>query len=183
MKTCKNCKLTKNLDEFHLNRSYKDGYTTLCKICRCEYYKNKNYPINSEIKEIKCGKCKLIKSVDQFNIQKSRKNGYSFICKLCNSENYKEYYYRSPNVFWKKSLKVKYGITPEIYNNFLLKQESKCKICKIDQVNLKKKLFVDHCHKTGKIRELLCSKCNSLIGMALDNITILDSAIEYLKDS
>jgi len=41
-------------------------------------------------------------------------------------------------------------------------------------------LAVDHCHNTNKVRELLCSACNILLGKAKDNISILQSAINYL---
>jgi hypothetical protein len=43
-------------------------------------------------------------------------------------------------------------------------------------------LAVDHCHTTGKIRGLLCSKCNPALGAFNDNIEILNSAIKYLKE-
>ena len=58
----------------------------------------------------------------------------------------------------------------------LKSQKSRCLICKkID------KLVIDHCHKTGKVRGLLCHCCNAGIGMFEDNIEILDKAKEYLK--
>lgn len=42
-------------------------------------------------------------------------------------------------------------------------------------------LSVDHDHKTGKTRQLLCRKCNLIIGLAKDDCTVLKSAIEYLE--
>jgi hypothetical protein len=48
--------------------------------------------------------------------------------------------------------------------------------------NLRKKLFVDHCHKTNKIRGLLCQKCNFLIGLANDSPQVLSLAIHYLRE-
>lgn len=44
-----------------------------------------------------------------------------------------------------------------------------------------KKLAIDHCHKTGKIRSLLCWRCNGTIGKVEENITILNNMINYLK--
>ena len=61
------------------------------------------------------------------------------------------------------------------------KQNIKCAICGTE-FNEKNKGFVDHSHITNEVRGLLCSKCNSLLGMANDDIEILKKAIEYLKD-
>lgn len=81
----------------------------------------------------------------------------------------------------KSHLKRHYKITPDKYNEIFLKQEGKCEICKIHQNELNKKLSVDHCHKTGKIRGLLCNQCNTGLGMFRDNIQLLIGAIKYLN--
>lgn len=81
-------------------------------------------------------------------------------------------------------LKRHYNINLEDYDKLLKEQNCRCAICGItpkEQNN--KDLAVDHCHKTKKIRGLLCSKCNFLIGHADENIEILQSAINYLERS
>jgi hypothetical protein len=60
----------------------------------------------------------------------------------------------------KQSLKKRYKITLDQYNEMYRKQENKCGICKIHESKLTKKLNIDHDHRTGKARELLCQKCN-----------------------
>lgn len=75
----------------------------------------------------------------------------------------------------------KYGITIDIYNDLLNKQNHACKICKKTQLESKEVLHVDHNHKTGDIRGLLCRDCNLILGFARDDKTILKAAIEYLK--
>jgi hypothetical protein len=60
-------------------------------------------------------------------------------------------------------------------------QGGSCKICKTHESNLKRKLFVDHCHTTGSVRGLLCQSCNTMIGNAKDNILVLQAAINYLS--
>lgn len=89
-----------------------------------------------------------------------------------------------------KSLKNKFNLTIDDYNHMLKNQNYVCKICKKPEKaranpNLKitKKLSVDHCHITKKIRGLLCYNCNMLLGHAKDSINILKSAIEYLKSN
>lgn len=75
-------------------------------------------------------------------------------------------------------LKNKYGITIDEYKEILKKQGGVCAICKKSET--KRNLSVDHCHKTGKIRGLLCKKCNSGIGLLCDSKEIVSSALIYL---
>lgn len=62
------------------------------------------------------------------------------------------------------NLKKNYNLSLEEFNKMIKLQKNKCIICKRDQKNLKKPLNVDHNHKTGKIRDLLCSRCNFAVG-------------------
>ncbi len=96
----------------------------------------------------------------------------------------KEKFYR---YMIKNHLKRAYGITLEDYNLMLEKQNGKCAICKNEVTNKFSKgkihnLSVDHCHKTGKVRGLLCRKCNQGLGSFAENILSLENAIKYLKD-
>lgn len=77
------------------------------------------------------------------------------------------------------SLRRKYGISPEHYDKLLKSQGGRCAIC----VSLPKrrKLDVDHCHKTGVVRGLLCWRCNTAIGKFQDDPNILEQAASYLK--
>ena len=92
---------------------------------------------------------------------------------------------RNPNEEYNRNLIRQFGITLEQYNDMLWKQNGKCAICKngetiVYKTGRKKMLCVDHNHKTNKIRELLCTKCNILLGSAKEDINILQSAITYL---
>lgn len=77
----------------------------------------------------------------------------------------------------------KYGLDYNSYMDLLKKQNYKCKVCKTQNKSYEKSLSVDHCHKTGRVRGLLCSSCNIGIGHFKDSIELLQSAIEYLGDS
>ena len=48
-------------------------------------------------------------------------------------------------------------------------------------MNLPKRLYVDHCHKTGKIRGLLCNSCNTALGLLKDDISLFKRSIDYLN--
>lgn len=74
-----------------------------------------------------------------------------------------------------------YSITTEEYDQMLKKQNYCCNICKTHQSMFRTKLFVDRCHSTGKIRGLLCRKCNTMLCSAHDNIDILVEGVRYLK--
>lgn len=73
-----------------------------------------------------------------------------------------------------------YGITRAERDQMLVEQGGRCLVCGSDQWG-KKGPSVDHCHATGKVRGLLCSKCNTMIGLAKEDPVILAAAIEYLK--
>ena len=78
----------------------------------------------------------------------------------------------------------KYNLTEHQYNEMLKQQNGVCAICKQKEIHkLYKFLPVDHNHKTGKIRGLLCSRCNYGIGNFNDNIELLKEAINYLKEN
>jgi hypothetical protein len=81
----------------------------------------------------------------------------------------------------KKSwIKCKYGIIYEDYLSMHREQDYKCKICKRHADEFKKGLVVDHNHKTGKVRALLCTNCNSQLHV-LENKELYDKYINYLN--
>lgn len=76
-------------------------------------------------------------------------------------------------------LKRAYGITLKQYDKMFEEQNGNCAICDLPQ--LMKRLAVDHDHKTGKVRALLCDRCNFLLGATNDDETLLDKAKDYLR--
>ena len=84
-------------------------------------------------------------------------------------------------------IKHRHGITIDQYNVLLEAQGYRCKICRTDKQNSnrrhKDRFYVDHDHKTGRIRGLLCNACNSMLGFANDDQVILLKAIRYLKEA
>lgn len=78
----------------------------------------------------------------------------------------------------------RYKITKDNYEKMRQEQNFSCAICKKHENNVGKKLkrlSVDHNHKTGKVRALLCSGCNTLIGKEENNPGLFDKAKEYLR--
>lgn len=97
----------------------------------------------------------------------------------------KRYYRLHPRLRKNRDIKSKYGITTIDYTKLLKKQKYKCAICRITQVThkrkFKKSLFIDHCHKTNKVRGLLCDACNNGLGRFKDSVRFLKKAIKYLN--
>ena len=83
-------------------------------------------------------------------------------------------------------LEREYGITIDEYNSLLKKQNYRCAICGgegflMDSSRHKIKLVVDHDHKTGAVRGLLCHNCNRALGLFHDAEDNLLNAVDYLK--
>lgn len=128
----------------------------------------------------KCSRCNQMLPVSQFHIRADKNpNHYRFNspCKSCahvgRNIDYHKAYQR----------KIKYNLTQEEYDLMLKKQNYSCEICGIHKDDCTKELCVDHCHKTGKVRSLLCNNCNSGIGFFNESERVMKKAIEYLKNT
>ena len=150
---------------------------------------------------IKCTKCLEIKSENNFVNDKSKKNNKKSHCKSCVNLYFRQRYEKDPEGQRNKSreyrkklrtefpeklkesqrksaLKKHYNLTLEEYNLKLQEQNGVCEICKTPPN--KKQLAVDHCHKTGKIRKLLCANCNTALGLLYDDVNIITSLRNYI---
>ena len=122
-----------------------------------------------------CTKCSIEKPLENFYENKA---GYpASKCKPCHAEYQKEYRSKNDKAYF-YTVKARYNIDREQYNEMRDNQESKCKICSKEP----KRLYIDHCHDSGKIRGLLCHQCNSGLGMFKDNINNLKNAVRYLNE-
>lgn len=84
----------------------------------------------------------------------------------------------NPEKIKASQLMTKYGLSPEAFRSMLLQQENACGICK---KVFSKTPCVDHCHKTGEVRGLLCRRCNVALGAFGDSLEGLECAKEYLN--
>ena len=121
----------------------------------------------------RCSKCLEMLPVDNFFYRRHTIDNLRNECIACERNNY---------------LRKKYNLSLEEAQALLIKQEGRCKIC-LKEINFyvpggtKESIIrVDHCHSTHKVRGLLCNTCNFLLGCAMDNISILHSAIGYLNE-
>lgn len=136
----------------------------------------------------RCCKCKEEFSEDRFYKNKKTTDGLYSWCKSCSSEATRAYLKNNPDYQRKRYktgngrnslLKYKFGITTEIFDNLLLAQDNRCKICNSIFESTKDR-HIDHCHTTLKVRGILCSKCNLGLGLFNDDPDRLQRAIYYL---
>lgn len=92
---------------------------------------------------------------------------------------------KNPDKVLNNYLKTRFKISLEKYNEILSIQEGVCAICNGHEKQLSpkgfpKRLSVDHCHKTGKIRGLLCDRCNTSLGRLEENVELIQSLANYI---
>ena len=126
-------------------------------------------------KEKHCAICKKWLRLSLFWKRKDNISGRDPYCISCRKEYDKKY---NKTAYRRKN---RYGLTPFQYERLYQIQEGKCAICERKEPN--KRLAVDHCHKSGKIRGLLCSGCNILLGRFNDDEAVFKKAINYLRQS
>jgi hypothetical protein len=151
----------------------------------------------------KCTKCKVLKNHIFFHKKTQTKDGLNTVCKECWNASNKEWRKNNPTfgmknyrswvqenpVKYKETTRKKglrqYGLSIEDWEDIFNKQNGVCAICNLPETVIdkgtKRRLAVDHCHSTGKIRGLLCTKCNKGIGLLNDSPEILDKASAYLR--
>ncbi|MEV7492135.1 endonuclease VII domain-containing protein [Streptomyces anulatus] len=128
-----------------------------------------------------CSACRETKAGTEFYWSLYKRNSY---CKVCRRAKDRERYKNSNGAgkdrVFDQSLRRLYGITLDQYNEMLAKQDHLCALCG-ERPDTDRRMHVDHCHATGKIRALLCHHCNLLLGNAKDSTARLHQAIAYLQ--
>ncbi len=112
-------------------------------------------------------------------------SSYSYECKDCTIKRTVQYNKDNSASVRSQYLKRQYGLTFEEFDAMLSSQENACAICGTKQPSKNRgrtrRFHVDHDHKTGKVRGLLCKSCNIALGEIEDNIHTLKSMIQYLE--
>ncbi len=125
----------------------------------------------AELERKKCKNCGEKKDIKEFKVFK--KNGKDYprpFCKACAKLEY-----------FKQDLWKHYRIRFPEYQALYNEQAGRCACCGAHESIFKRSLHVDHDHKTGKVRGLLCTQCNPGIGYFQHSIERLEMAITYLN--
>lgn len=161
MKKCSKCNEDKPLTLFYKDKNGKGGHRAVC--ADCDIRKAKIWNVSNKEAHVEHERRHRTDNKDSVKSNKQK------------------YITNNPKSIKNSALKFSYGITIEQYQVMLKSQQESCAICNINQSELTKALCVDHCHKTGKIRALLCRQCNSALGFIKENIEAAQKLVEYIK--
>lgn len=101
----------------------------------------------------------------KFHRNRAQPTGYSNWCKECRNARQRHYKYT-----------IKYGVSEEFIDALIEAQGGRCAVC-----HDRKAVQVDHDHTTGRVRGVLCLRCNTMLGKFRDDPAIIRRAIDYLK--
>lgn len=150
----------------------------------------------AERQEKTCKRCGVTKPRSEYTVRLSgsRTGHLAAYCKSCmvktqhDSQGDPGWYRR---VGWPSKLRTLYGITVSDYERMLKSQGGGCAMCGTTDPALGSRTYrkrsreafdVDHCHSTGKVRGLLCSRCNRLVGLAGDDLAVAQRLVTYLSN-
>lgn len=155
-------------------------------------YREKNKGLVTRVlTEKKCSVCLEVKPADAFPASRYTRSGLDSRCKACGTAKSYAWNQANPGRFRanqrRSRLKIEYGLTPEGVEVLLAEQGGGCAICHTALVpqspQSQTQLHIDHDHLTGKVRGLLCSRCNRTIGAFNDDPDLLQCAVDYLRKS
>jgi len=158
--------------------------------------RRKHYPFDGSKPERVCKTCKKVKPTSYFYLHKKSGN-WRGDCKACANEKRIKWFAENPEAkelakkksqardkanaetIYYKYIAKQYGLTKDDYQRLISRCSGLCEICRCPPVT-KVRLVIDHDHATGKVRGLLCDKCNTAIGKLGDSTGSLFAAIDYL---
>jgi hypothetical protein len=187
MKWCPDCKEVKEIAAFGRNKRLSDGLARYCKRCFkvrfTQSYRKRRGEQGKTVREAVevpaghkyCPRCKEVKAVADFGRNRAEKSGLAAYCKPCHNTVMRDERIRKHGSTRNYHLKRRYGITEDDFDRMLAEQNGLCAICMAVPG-----VFVDHCHKTGLVRGVLCFNCNNGLGHFEDDIVALELAALYL---
>ncbi|MES9523450.1 endonuclease VII domain-containing protein [Streptomyces capoamus] len=176
-KACRKCGRSLPLGAFARDRNRRDGLQVHCRECVAEYsaayYRRRRETVGKPVRERAevpaghklCRHCGRVKPRSEWHRNATASDGLSTRCKACRAVLGRE-----------DHLKRAYGITEAERDAMVVAQRGLCAIC-LDAPPA----HVDHCHKTGRVRGVLCFNCNSAIGKLRDDPDVGRRAVAYLE--
>ena len=128
-----------------------------------------------------CTKCGIHKPRTDFYKRKNRESGCESQCKQCTIKQSQGNYRKNPDLRNDARAAKKYETTLGHIQQLREEAGGVCQCCGREGLHHHSRLVIDHCHETGKIRGLICSRCNSILGFANDNIDTLKNLIKHLE--
>jgi hypothetical protein len=176
-KTCPDCGTTKPLSAYGRKASRPDGAATYCLVCyrrrASEHYRRRRAAEGRTVTprydgpadHKRCASCREVKPLSEFHRAPKQSGGYNCYCKDCRRVQNREAHLRRT-----------YGLTPADVAIMIDQQGGRCACC-----GERDPEHVDHDHRTGQVRGVLCFPCTAAIGHFQDRPDLLRSAIDYLE--
>ena len=140
-----------------------------------------------------CTTCLVTQPIKEFYNRKASIDGKSYRCRTCDyaarNAYHKKHYEKVRVKSRDNQRKSRYGLTPEDFQCLWFSQAACCAIChtplddSFGRHHNRNKVVVDHNHKTGNVRGLLCTMCNKGLGLFKDNVEYLERAGDYIKNA
>ena len=173
-KWCRRCNTVKPVDAFAINARRPDGRQTYCRSCQAADYRAKQEAQGRVVRPPDipeghkfCRTCQTIKPISEFGIRRAARDGLMSACRSCRSD-----------LGRRDHLKRSYDLTEEEVAAMYDVQEGVCAICRTAPA-----VHVDHDHKSGRVRGMLCFRCNAALGQFGDAPGVLIAGARYLMTS
>jgi hypothetical protein len=151
VKVCSSCKLQKAIECFSPSPAYKDGFRGQCKKCRTAYQR--------EYEKTEAGRISMLRH--------KKTDGYKR---------------RQAAIFQSKRRYARYGLSKTEFQDLLARQGGRCAICGTTEPGGKHGTFnIDHCHETGRVRGILCQRCNIALASLGDSLDGVMRFARYLR--
>ena len=186
-KRCPDCSREKPLEDFPRSAARSDGRGLYCKQCYSKRYRqHRERKAAAEGRTVTprrvapdgqkwCPAGVGFKPIEDFPKNKANSDGLGGYCKPCHNAKGKATYQRLYGGTREYHLRRRYGITGADFDAMVEAQGGTCAVC--DQ----KPEHVDHDHKTGKVRGILCFNCNQALGNVRDDAAVLQGLMDYLR--
>ena len=177
VKTCPACGQQQPVSAFGRNRSLPDGLSFYCRACNRErsnrFYRDRRRAEGREVRDLSwvpagsrwCPVCQQAIALSDYAKNSRTASGFGSRCRRCaNDANSAGYFYRT------------YGLTARDLDALRSAQGDRCAVCGSDGPE-----HLDHDHQTGRVRQLLCQRCNNGLGLFKDDPAVLRAAADYVE--
>jgi len=135
-----------------------------------------------QVEEKTCTRCGISKPLTEFYKRKNRPSGVISECKDCTIARSRARYEGAKDEINDKRAAKLYGIDYAEVVKMRANSDGICQCCGRPGLHHHKRLVIDHDHSTGEVRGLICSRCNSILGFAQDDLQTLKNLVSYLEN-
>lgn len=191
VRQCRDCGLVKPILDFHTSPRRKYGRGSYCQLCYNERskksYRKRMLELHGrEVREVikppdgfrRCPDCDTVKPLEAFPLNKGKASGYDRYCLPCHNKRCAANKIKNHGSTRQYHLKRRYGMSQVDFERLLALQGGGCAICGAPGAE-----HVDHDHRTGNVRGILCFNCNGGLGQFKDDVVTMRKAIDYLKET